>query len=215
MTIEEMRLNYAQGTLDKLDVDPDPLVQFQKWFQQARDAEPPEWFEVNAMSLATTDAQGHVTSRIVLLRGIDDGKFVFFTNYNSAKARQIAMCPHVALCFYWPHLQRQVRIEGQVSKTSRQRSDQYFQTRPRESQLGAHVSCQSAEVESRAVLEQQMAELKRHYGDDPVPCPENWGGYAVTPSQFEFWQGRPGRLHDRIVFRQRDDEEWNIVRLSP
>ncbi len=214
MTIEEMRLNYARGTLDKLDVDPDPLVQFQKWFQQARDSDPPEWFEVNAMSLSTTDAQGHVTARIVLLRGIDDGKFVFFTNYQSTKAQQITKCPNVALCFYWPHLQRQVRIEGQVSKTSRQRSDQYFQTRPRDSQLGAHVSCQSAEVESRAVLEQQMAELKRHYGDEPVPCPENWGGYAVTPTQFEFWQGRPGRLHDRIVFRQHDDD-WSIVRLSP
>ncbi len=214
MPIEEMRLNYARGTLDIMDVDPDPGVQFQKWFQEAQQGELPEWLEVNAMSLSTTDAEGHVTSRIVLLRGIDEGQFVFFTNYDSTKGRQLSVCPNVSLCFYWPHMQRQVRVEGQVSKTSRERSDQYFQTRPRDSQLGAHVSCQSAEIESRAVLEQQMAELKRQYGDNAVPCPKNWGGYAVTPTQVEFWQGRPSRLHDRIVYHAHDDG-WDIVRLSP
>jgi pyridoxamine-phosphate oxidase len=214
MTIEEMRLNYARGSLDTKDADADPLVQFQKWFQEALDSEPPEWFEVNAMSLSTTDGDGRVTSRIVLLRGVEQGTFQFFTNYESTKGQQISQCPNASLCFYWPHLQRQVRIEGQVAKTTRTRSEQYFQTRPRDSQLGAHVSCQSAEIESREVLEGRMAELKNQYGDASVPCPENWGGYALTPSRFEFWQGRPSRLHDRIVYK-RQASAWQRVRLSP
>ncbi len=214
MTIEEMRLNYARGTLDTKDAEADPLVQFQKWFQEALDSEPPEWFEVNAMSLSTTDGDGRVTSRIVLLRGVEEGTFQFFTNYDSTKGQQISACSSASLCFYWPHLQRQVRIEGQVSQTTRTRSEQYFQTRPRDSQLGAHVSCQSAEIESREVLENRMAELKSQYADQPVPCPENWGGYALTPTRLEFWQGRPSRLHDRIVYK-RASAAWQRVRLSP
>jgi pyridoxamine 5'-phosphate oxidase len=214
MTIEEMRLNYAQGALHTKDIDQDPLVQFQKWFDQARQADPPEWLEINAMTLSTTDNRGNVSSRIVLLRGIEQGGFVFFTNYDSTKGQQINDCPRASLCFYWPHLQRQVRVEGEVSKTSRERSDQYFQTRPRDSQLGAHVSRQSAEIESRGVLETQMERLKAKYGEGRIPCPDNWGGYLLTPTRLEFWQGRPSRLHDRIVYH-RNDGGWRMIRLSP
>lgn len=215
MSIEQMRREYLRGGLDEKEVDPDPVVQFQRWFAEAQQPDLPPWMEVNAVTLATSDRHGRVSSRIVLLKGIDQGRFHFYTNYHSAKGRQLADNPRVSLCVFWPHLERQVRIDGDVEKVDRQRSEDYFRLRPRESQLGAHVSEQSAEVTGRDQLESRMEQLRREYEDREVPCPEHWGGYSVTPSVVEFWQGRTSRLHDRICYRQDDAGGWKIVRLSP
>ncbi len=215
MSIEKMRRTYTLSGLDKKDVDPDPMVQFDLWFKQATDAQLPEWFEVNAMTLSTADPQGAVTSRVVLLKQVKEGEFYFFTNYDSIKGKQLAANPKAALCFFWPHLERQIRIEGSVRKAAREDAIAYFQNRPRESQLGALVSHQSSEVSSRRELESRMQELVAEYEGHEIPCPENWGGYALKPTTIEFWQGRPSRLHDRIVYKHNDDAFWEIVRLSP
>ena len=215
MSIEQMRREYVRGGLDEHDVDVDPVVQFQRWFAEAQQPDLPEWMEVNAVTLATADAHGHMTSRVVLLKGIDQGRFHFYTNYHSAKGRQLAENPRVSICAFWPHLERQVRIDGTVEKVDRERSEVYFHLRPRESQLGAHVSEQSAEVAGRNSLEKRLEQVRGEYEGREVPCPEHWGGYSVTPSRMEFWQGRAGRLHDRIVYRRDDAGQWQIVRLAP
>ena len=214
MSLEQMRKDYSASGLSKQEVDPDPLVQFSRWFAEANQPDLPEWVEVNAMALSTCGGNWQVTSRIVLLKGIEQGKLLFYTNYDSDKAQQIELNSRVSLCIHWPHLQRQVRVEGTAAKTGRGQSERYFQSRPRGSQLGAHVSRQSAVVESRADLEQRMQELDKQYEGEAVPCPENWGGYEVTASRFEFWQGRPNRLHDRIEYGWRDSQ-WIIQRLAP
>lgn len=214
MSIQEMRKTYSMAGFSEKDAVSDPLVQFKNWFDQAQQPDLPDWVEVNAMTLSTADDSGCVTSRIVLLKGIESGRLCFFTNYGSTKAKQMLANPQVSLCFFWPHLQRQVRIEGSVEKTDRAKSEAYFHSRPRDSQLGAHVSAQSSQIESRDQMEQSMDEQIKKYSDRVVPCPENWGGYEVEPTRFEFWQGRPSRLHDRVRY-ELHDSQWKIVRLSP
>lgn len=209
-----MRRSYKLGRLLEKDIDPDPMVQFRGWLSEAAVGELPDWLEVNAMTLSTSDGQGSVTSRIVLLKGLEDGKFWFYTNYASQKAKQMEANPTVSLCFLWQHVQRQVRIEGTVEKASREQSTGYFRKRPRDSQLGAMVSQQSSVIASREVMEKNLQELKDRYAETEIPCPDDWGGYCVTPCRIEFWQGRESRLHDRLRYC-REGSRWNIERLSP
>jgi len=214
MSLDQMRKSYQLSGLHEHEVHPDPFNQFQQWFDQANAAEVPNWLEVNAMTLSTASTNGAVTSRIVLLKGIDSGRFMFFSNYKSAKAMQMEANPAVALCLLWPHVERQVRICGHVEKTSRKISIDYFRSRPRGSQLGALISNQSSTLDSRESLEQSLRHFESLYEGQDIPCPEHWGGYAVTPDEIEFWQGRDNRLHDRIVYR-RQSSQWTISRLAP
>ncbi len=194
------------------DLDPNPLLQFGKWFEEAKTAHPklPE-----AMTLATADTTGVVSARVVLLKGFDERGFVFYTNYNSWKCTQIHANPLVALCWYWPELDRQVRAEGAVVRTTEEESEAYWATRPRGSQLGAWASEQSRPIMGRGDLEARFRELETTYGDRPVPRPPHWGGYRVIPLSMEFWQGRDDRLHDRFVYHLREAHDWVIERLSP
>lgn len=214
MSIEHMRKTYTMAGLREQDADSDPLVQFQKWFDEANEPDLPDWFEVNAMVLSTATEDGQVSSRVVLLKRIENQRLQFFTNYRSTKGMQLEQNPKVSLCFFWPHLERQVRIEGGVHKTDRELSEDYFHKRPRESQLGALVSQQSRVIEGRQSLEARYQQLDQEYEGKIVPCPTDWGGYEVDATQFEFWQGRPGRLHDRLCYRRQGDS-WVMVRLSP
>jgi pyridoxamine 5'-phosphate oxidase len=214
MTIDKMRKSYQMSGLFEHEVHPNPVQQFQAWFGQANEGDVPAWLEINAMTLSTASRDGHVTSRIVLLKGIEAEQFIFFTNYQSSKGQQIADNASVALCFFWPHVERQIRICGRAEKSSRQASIQCFHSRPRGSQLGAHVSEQSTIITDRSSLEQTLQKLESQYAGQVIPCPEHWGGYHVTPSEFEFWQGRDNRLHDRILYR-RNQAQWTVDRLAP
>jgi len=211
ITLAELRNEYARGSLDEQDVEPDPIRQFQLWFQQALDAQVPE---PNAMTLATVDEQGQPSARIVLVKGADERGFVFFTNYESRKGHDLAINPRASLLFYWIELERQVRIEGTIEKTSAQESDAYFASRPLGSRIGAWASDQSREIAGRTVLEEREQAFAEQFGDNP-PRPPQWGGYRVVPARMEFWQGRPSRLHDRIVYTRNADASWQISRLSP
>jgi pyridoxamine 5'-phosphate oxidase len=197
--------------LDEKTIDRDPIKQFQTWLDEAFAAKLPL---AEAMTLATTTPDGKPSARMVLLKQVDHDGFVFYTNYNSAKARQLDANPYAALVFYWVQLDRQVRVEGSVTRTSREDSRAYFATRPRESQIGAWASEQSEAIESRAALEERAHELERQYGDREIDCPEHWGGYRLKPERIEFWKSRIGRLHDRILY-QRDGDTWTITRLAP
>jgi len=203
--------NLALEGLDEKTIDRDPIKQFQIWFNDAIAAKLPL---PEAMTLATATPEGRPSARMVLLKQVDQDGFVFYTNYRSAKAEQLDANPYAALVFYWAVLDRQVRVEGRVAKTSAQESSEYFRTRPRESQIGAWTSEQSQAIGSREVLEQRARELEALYRDREVERPEHWGGYRVEPERIEFWKSRIGRLHDRILY-QRSGSGWTITRLAP
>jgi pyridoxamine 5'-phosphate oxidase len=207
----ELSHNPAVAGLDEKLIDRDPIRQFQAWLSDAFAAKLPL---AEAMTLATVSSDGRPSARMVLLKQVDQNGFVFFTNYGSAKAEQLAANPRAALVFFWPQLERQVRVEGTVSKTSVEESCEYFQTRPRESQIGAWASAQSEVIAGREVLEQRARELETFYRDREIDCPEFWGGYRLHPESIEFWKGRIGRLHDRILY-QRTPDGWAISRLAP
>lgn len=212
-SIADLRKSYHLGSLEMSELRLDPLDMFRLWWHQAVES---EIDDVNAMTLATADLSGKPSARIVLLKGVTNDGFEFFTNYKSAKARDMVANPNVALLFYWKELERQIRIEGKVEKVSPERSAQYFQSRPRGSQIGAWSSPQSAVIPDRSVIEKNIAAIEEKYGDlDPLPAPEHWGGFLVRPNQYEFWQGRADRLHDRFQYTPKGEGSWTVERLAP
>ncbi len=208
--IADLRKDYKLASLDEGDVAPSPLAQFDKWFKEALNAELPE---PNAMTLATCDAQARPSARIVLIKGYDERGFVYFTNYESHKAQDLAANNRAALLFFWPELERQIRIQGRVEKISAADSDDYYRSRPLASRIGAWASPQSQVIPSRTTLEARVAAFEAEYGENP-PRPSHWGGYRVVPQVMEFWQGRRSRLHDRIQYRL-NNAVWKIERLAP
>jgi pyridoxamine 5'-phosphate oxidase len=211
MSIADIRKDYRLASLDERDVDADPFVQFQRWFDDAVRA---EVAEPNAMTLATATPDAYPSARVVLLKGVDSRGFVFYTDYRSRKGQELADNPHAALCFFWAELERQVRIAGAVQRVTRAESDEYFQSRPLPSRIGAWTSSQSSVLASREVLERDLAANTARFADGPVPLPDHWGGYRVVPEEIEFWQGRESRLHDRMQFRK-EAGVWRRRRLSP
>lgn len=211
--LSDYRKTYSKDFLIESNVPNKPIQLFDKWFEQADALND---LEANAMTLSTIDKDGFIKGRVVLLKSFDENGFVFYTNYNSEKGKAIIHHYKVSLSFFWPPLERQVIIQGIAEKTSDKVSDSYFNSRPRESQLGAHASEQSTIISDRSVLENKLKELKNKFEDVDIPRPKNWGGFLVKPISIEFWQGRPSRLHDRIRFSKVDSEgDWDMVRLSP
>lgn len=235
MALADIRREYNLAGLRRRDLDPDPVAQFQRWFAQASGARVSgrvrgffvrlykAWFfgehsalvDVNAMTLATADNEGKPSARVVLLKGVDERGFIFFTNYDSRKGHELTENPNAALVFYWADQERQICIAGRVSKVSEAESEAYFKSRPRGSRLAAWASRQSEVLPDRAALEAKWKELEGKYPGEDVPKPPYWGGYALSPVRFEFWQGRPSRLHDRFRYTKQDDGSWKIERLSP
>ena len=211
MDIADLRREYLHAGLSRADLDPDPIVQFERWFRDAREA---GLDNRNAFSLATCAGDGMPSVRTVLLKAFDHQGFVFYTNYGSRKAREIEANPQAAMLFHWLEFDRQVKVQGRVSRVSVAESLRYFRSRPRGSQIGAWCSQQSAPVGSRTLLEQAFASMKRKFGEGDIPLPDFWGGYRIEPLRIEFWQGRENRLHDRFEYR-REGEGWTIQRLAP
>lgn len=211
-TLADIRKEYTRSTLEVDKVTTRPIPQFEKWFDEAVKAGVPE---PTAMTLSTVSAAGRPSSRVVLLKGISEGAFLFYTNYQSNKGKALEANEHVALNFFWPELERQVRIEGVAGRVSAATSDDYFHSRPRASQIGAWASPQSTVIANRDILEARVKALENKFAaQDEIPRPQQWGGYAVDPVYVEFWQGRPSRLHDRIVYVL-GEKGWTIHRLAP
>ena len=212
VNIAALRHDYVAHGLRRADLDPDPIKQFGKWFEEAAGA---DIRDVNAMSLATATPDGNPSVRIVLLKAISERGFVFYTNYQSEKGKQLAENPHVSLNIFWVELERQIRINGAVEKTSREESEEYFHSRPVGSQLGAWASAQSEVIANRDMLETELAKVTERFAGGTIPLPPHWGGYRVVPETIEFWQGRTNRLHDRFRYRRQDSADWIIERLAP
>ena len=210
--VARLRKQYTRSGLDESEAAPDPIEQFRGWFEDALAA---DLHEPNAMTLATATPEGRSSARIVLVKGFDERGFVFYTNYGGRKARELEANPYCALVFYWGELERQVRVEGRVSRVSEEESDAYFASRPRGSRLGAWASEQSRPVGDRGTLERRLRELEREYEGREIPRPPFWGGYRVEPEIIEFWQGRENRLHDRLLYRRDIDGGWIRERLQP
>jgi pyridoxamine 5'-phosphate oxidase len=235
MGIADLRREYNLTGLRRADLEPDPILQFKKWFDQASGARASgrvrraliriykaiflissaEQLDLNSTTLATVDAEGRPSARVVLLKGVDQRGFIFFTNYESRKGQELEQNPQAALVFYWPEQERQVCVAGTASKLPAAESDAYFQSRPRGSRIAAWASSQSQVVENRAALEQRWRQCEAKYPDASVPRPQHWGGYVLSPKRVEFWQGRPNRLHDRFRYSRLPDESWKIERLCP
>lgn len=212
ISVADLRKEYTKAGLSEGDAAPNPFQQFQKWFDQALSA---QLMEPNAMTLATATPEGKPRARVVLLKDFDERGFAFYTNYQSHKGQELVQNPWATLVFWWAELERQVRIEGRVEKVSAEESDTYFHSRPLGSQLGAWASQQSLVISGREELEGRLQALKDEYENRQVPRPPHWGGFRVIPTAIEFWQGRPSRLHDRLLYQLKEDGSWGILRLSP
>lgn len=209
--LADLRQHYTKGGLEEHQIPDSPFILFNEWFLQAGEF---GILEPNAMVLSTVSADNKPSSRVVLLKGIEDGGFIFYTNYESRKGKELEHNPYISVLFFWPEAERQIRIEGKVSKISTETSKAYFVSRPRESQLGAWASAQSSIIQGRHSIEESYQQCLAQYEGKEIPLPDFWGGYIIHPSSFEFWQGRPSRLHDRMKYNKQQDS-WHIVRLSP
>jgi pyridoxamine 5'-phosphate oxidase len=214
MKIADFRREYTLAGLRRADLDANPVAQFQKWFEQASTALSQKEIDVNAATLATADKNGKPSARIILLKGLDERGFIFFTNYGSRKGRELSENPNASLVFHWQQLERQVCIAGPVKKTSREESENYFKSRPRGSQLAAWASNQSNVLKDRAALEMNWNEMEKKFPNE-VPLSPNWGGFVLKPERIEFWQGRASRLHDRFQYTRQPDNSWKLERLAP